>query len=371
MPFAAFSPRRINWFTCRRILVYKLSLSTFLHKSLPKSHCLRADSDPFSLEYAHTRGIHLTLKTKPTNTLTATKRGASTATKMNRLPSVLTSDVHNEAELIFSILQDPDHKVVSQLDVLTLLRGMGMNPVNADTDYLREVMAEPIERYEAMRREEEAKKEKERKREEAERKKKGGAFVAKPPPGKKGDPKSGTAGGAGGDGPAEVELEEGPDGKKRVKTGPREEVKNIDWNVFITAVEPIFRDNHQEQDEILNALKVFDEAGMGVLTRDELFRIVTSNGESVLGPAEIKLLTDMLPESMEFVEFAQRAQGTYVPPSAEEIAAKEEAERAAREERLRREREEREKADPMAALLAGAQQTQANALASPSETPAE
>lgn len=290
---------------------------------------------------------------------------------MNRLPSVLTSDVHNEAELIFSILQDPDHHTVSQLDVLTLLRGMGMNPVNADTDYLREVMAEPIERFEAMRREEEARKEKERKKEEAERKRKMG-YTAKPtPPPKKGAPgdKSGKGATASGDpaNPAEPEMEEGPDGKKRVKRGPREEVKNIDWNVFITAVEPIFRDNHQEQDEILNALKVFDDTGKGQITRENLFKIVTSNGESVLSPAEIKILTDMLPETMDFVEFAQRVQGTYVPPTPEEIAAKEEAERAEREERLRKEREERAKADPMAALLAGSMAPAGGNPAAPAE----
>ena len=263
----------------------------------------------------------------------------------NRLPSVLTSDIHNEAELIFTILENKDRKTVSSLDTLTLLRGMGMNPVDTDMDYLREVMAEPVEKLEQAYREEEARKERERRKEE-ERKGKKITFVNKKAPGKDGKEE-------GKDGVAPGE-EIGPDGKKRkIMTEPQEEIKNIDWNIFINAVEPIFRDNHQEQEEILAALKVFDTDGRGRITREQLIQIVTTNGESVLSPAEVKILLELFPEDIGFVEFAQRVQGTYVPPSQEELDAIEEAERRERDARMAKERDAAAAADPLAGLLGG------------------
>jgi len=262
----------------------------------------------------------------------------------NRLPSVLTSDIHNEAELIFTILENKDRNTVSSLDTLTLLRGMGMNPVDTDMDYLREVMAEPVEKLEQAYREEEARKERERRKEE-ERKGKKITFVNKKAPGKDGAP------GADGVAPGE---EIGPDGKKRkIMTEPQEEIKNIDWNIFINAVEPIFRDNHQEQEEILAALKVFDTDGRGRISREQLIQIVTTNGESVLSPAEVKILLELFPEDIGFVEFAQRVQGTYVPPSQEELDAIEEAERRERDARMAKERDAAAAADPLAGLLGG------------------
>lgn len=254
------------------------------------------------------------------------------------MPSVLTSDVHNEAELIFGILENKDKKLISYLDCLTLLRGIGMNPIQEDMDMLKESMAEPINRLTEWRLEQEAKAEKERKKEEA---KKGGDKKGEKKDAKKPDPKkdgkggkSAAEGGAPADGP---EAEEAAALAKK-KREPAEEMKNIDWNIFISCIEPLYRDNHVEQEEIVAALRVFDVNGIGRMTRSDLARIVTTNGESVLSPAEEKQLHEVLPEDFTLEELAARIQGTYVPPTQEELDAIAAKEREAREAALAAER---------------------------------
>jgi hypothetical protein len=266
-------------------------------------------------------------------------REMSTPEKKRRMPSVLTSDVHNEAELIFGILENKDKKLISYLDCLTLLRGIGMNPTQEDMDLLKESMAEPINRLTEWRLEQEAKAEKERKKEEA---KKGGdkKEAKKPDPKKDGkkDGKKDAKGAADGPPPAEGSPEAEEAEKLRKKREPAEEMKNIDWNIFISCIEPLYRDNHVEQEEIVAALRVFDVNGIGRLTRSDLARIVTTNGESVLSPAEEKQLNDVLPEDFTLEELAARIQGTYVPPTQEELDAIAAREREAREAALAAER---------------------------------
>ena len=275
---------------------------------------------------------------------------ADAAKQRRRPPSVLTSDVHNEAELIFTILENKEKKLISYLDCLTLLRGMGMNPTASDMDELRESMAEPVQRLTEWRLEQEAKAERERKKEEA---KKGGEKKAE----KGSKDGKGAKKGKGDDKPAAdgtaVESAEGAEGdkKRRPKVEPAEETKNIDWNIFISCVEPLYRDNHVEQEEIVAALRVFDVNGTGVIKRSDLARIVTTNGESVLSPAEEKQLHEVLPEQCTLEELAARIQGTYVPPTAEELEAINAKERAEREAQLAAERAKAEaEADPLSLL---------------------
>ena len=237
------------------------------------------------------------------------------------MPSTLTSDVYNEAELIFQILEHKDRKLISYLDCLTLLRGMGMNPTTADMDDLHETMKEPIAKLEAIRLEEERKREKERKALEKKDPKKEKAEKEKAEKEKAEKEK------------AEAEAEKDGQPKKKVLAEPAEEIKNIDWNIFIHAVEPIYKDNEAEQEEIIAALRVFDTTGKGKLTRSELLKAVTESGESVLSPAEVKQLKEAFPNDViEFEEFAQRLQGTYTGPTPEQIAAKAEKERQERDE---------------------------------------
>jgi hypothetical protein len=262
----------------------------------------------------------------------------TTPEKKKRMPSVLTSDVHNEAELIFTILENKDKKLISYLDCLTLLRGIGMNPTQDDMDLLKDAMSEPIFRLTEWRLEQEARAEKERKKEEA---KKGGDKKSEKKDAKKPDPKKdgkkdakGGAEGAPADG-----AEGGEEGQQvKKKREPAEEMKNIDWNIFISCIEPLYRDNHVEQEEIVAALKVFDVNGIGRMTRADLARIVTTNGESVLSPAEEKQLHEVLPEDFTLEELAARIQGTYVPPSQEALDAIAAREREAREAALAAER---------------------------------
>lgn len=264
---------------------------------------------------------------------------SSAPEKKKRLPSVLTSDVHNEAELIFSILENKDKKLISYLDCVTLLRGIGMNPTTVDMDELKEAMAEPITRLTEWRLEQEAKAEKERKKEEKKDPKKSDKKDAKKPDPKKDgkggkDAKGGDAAAAAPGAEGAAEGEEGPKKKKE----PAEEVKNIDWNIFISCIEPLYRDNHVEQEEIVAALKIFDKMGTGRMKRADLAKIVTTNGESVLSPAEEKQLHEVLPEDFTFEELAARIQGTYVPPTQEELDAVAAKEREAREAALAAER---------------------------------
>lgn len=236
-------------------------------------------------------------------------------------PSTLTSEVYNEAELIFQILEHKEKKLISYLDCLTLLRGMGMNPTTAVLEDMYETMKAPIAEAEAIRLAEEVKREKERKaaekkdpkKEKAEKEKAEKEAAEK----KKAEEEAAAAGG---------------EPKKKVLAEPAEEVKNITWSIFIHAVEPIYSNNQKEEEKIVEALKTFDKTGTGSMSRDQLIKILTENGESVLSPAEIKQLKEAFPnETIEFTEFAKRIQGTYQGPSAEELAKKAEKERLERE----------------------------------------
>lgn len=259
-------------------------------------------------------------------------------------PSVLTSDVHNEAEIIFHILEHKEKKCISKLDMLTLLRGMGMNPTDGDLDSLHANMAPLISEYEDMVREEEKRKERERKKleskqagpkstnpvkdkadrekkklEEMKKANKESARSGRSRPSTAATGDSNNDGGDGGEG--------GEDGKKKKsKLEPPEEVKNIDWHIFMHSVEPIFKDSRQEEKELMDCLSVFAEKGSDSLSMARLIEIATQNGESVLSPAEVKMLKEAFPvNKINMREFTKKLLGTYVPPpppTAEELAAK-------------------------------------------------
>lgn len=267
---------------------------------------------------------------------------AASSSAKSTVACTLTSDVHNEAELLFQMLQHKDKLCVSSLDCLTILRGMGMNPTQGDMEALLADMAPYIRELDDLRREEERKREKEKKKEEDKKGKK--------PEAKKPDPKA-SKGGDKGKGGGDVKV--GPDGKpiagagdgkegeEKVKVEPSEEVKNIDWEIFITCVEPMYKDNRQEEREILAALSTF---GTDSISKAELCKILSENGESVLSPAEIKqFMETFTADVIEFREFAQRLQGTYVPPpqpTAEELAKKKAEEDRIAAEKAAKEREE-------------------------------
>ncbi|ORC92761.1 calmodulin [Trypanosoma theileri] len=242
--------------------------------------------------------------------------------RTRRPPSVLTSEVYNEAETIFAMLENKE-KLVSFLDCMTLLRGMGMNPTQDDMDHLRARMADPILRLEQWRREEELKREKERRREEMrEKRRASSAFVQR-------KPRKSVVERA-----LEVQAAEGQAPQQPVKIVPVEEIKNIDWNIFISCAEEIYRDAATEQKDVWAALKVFDKENTGEMSIDDLIRIVTTNGESVLNPAEAQQLRSLLPQKCSLAEIAARMQGTYVQPTKEEL------EREALEEMERRRQQE-------------------------------
>lgn len=253
-------------------------------------------------------------------------------------PSVITSDVYNDAQISFSMLESKE-KLVSFLDCTTLLRSMGMNPTQDDMDRMKELTAKPIARLEQWRREEELRQDKERRKEEArERKGKDRGSVA---PNKKSIAEKPAAE----DGAANAEA-----GAEAASLVPAEEIKNIDWNIFIHCAELVFRDRMREQHAVLEALKVFIGTSSAVVSRDRLMEIVTTNGDNVLTPAEVKLLVTMLPESCSAKELAARIQGTYVAPTQAELDAA-----AAREmEALRQQQEAAEKPkeeeDPLSGL---------------------
>lgn len=237
-------------------------------------------------------------------------------------PSVITSETYNDAEIIFNMLQNKE-KLVSFLDCTTLLRGMGMNPTQEDMDHMKELMAEPIVRLEQWRREEELRREKERRKEEA-RERKSKARISVAPSKKKSL--------------AEKAIVAAQD-EKAVKIIPAEEIKNIDWNIFISCAEMIFRDCMREEKAVYDALKIFNDDERPLqMTREQLIQIVTSNGDNVLSTAEVKLLASAIPETCSFKELASRIQGTYVPPTQEELDRQ-----AMKEIEARRQRENAEK----------------------------
>ncbi|KPA78680.1 hypothetical protein ABB37_06280 [Leptomonas pyrrhocoris] len=247
-------------------------------------------------------------------------------------PSVLTSDVYNNAEVSFAMLQNKE-KLISFLDCTTLLRSMGMNPTQDDMDKLKKLMAEPIVRLEQWRREDELRRDKERRKEEArERKGKGRMSVA-----------------AAKKSIAEKVGEGGVNEAVPPLPTPAEEIKNIDWNIFIHCAEMVFRDRMREESAVVEALKVFVGSSAAVMTRDRLIEIVTTQGDNVLTPAEVKVLVTVLPESCPAKELAARIQGTYVAPTQEEINAA-----TMREIEARRQQEAAEKAkednDPLSGL---------------------
>eukprot|EP00796_Vickermania_ingenoplastis_P001855 gene1855-1134_t len=249
-------------------------------------------------------------------------------------PSVLTSEVYNEAELIFNMLQNKE-KLVSFLDCTTLLRGMGMNPTNHDLDKFKARIREPVIRLEQWRLEEEVRREKERRKEEAKELKKMGRKISKADKKKQ----------------EEEKKKKEEENKENEKIIPVEEVKNIDWNIFISCAEEIFRDAATEEKTVFKALKVFDKDDDSPMTMtiDRLIEIVTSGGESVLTQAEVKQLRKDLPAKCSFAELAARLQGTYVPPTQEELDRQMQA---AIEERKRKEAAKKaaEEDDPLRGL---------------------
>ena len=202
-------------------------------------------------------------------------------------PSILTSDIHNEADVIFKLLQDKDKQTVSMLDAWVLMRGMGMNPTNAEMDQLFESMVVPLQKIADEKAKQDKKDGKGKKEEKAEKKK-----------GK--------------------DEEEVP-----VATEAPEDEKKIDWTTFITAAEAQFKDARVEEEEMIQAFRVLDRRGLGYLEKADLTKAMTQSGESVLAPAEVKLLLEMFPgDKVDFREFAQRMLGTWVerPPPPPEAA---------------------------------------------------
>jgi Ca2+-binding EF-hand superfamily protein len=260
---------------------------------------------------------------KPPGTSSSSQGGG--LPKKKRMPDTLTSAVYNEAELIFQILEHKEKHLISYLDCLTLLRGMGMNPTTTDMDELLETMKEPIAELEEKLREEEAKREKERRALEKKDPKKEKEEKARKEKEEKEKAEKDKA-------EADA-IKEGAPPKKKPSSEPAEEIKNINWPIFINHVEPMYKDNETEVDDIKAALSVFDTTGKGFISRSDLLKALTENGESVLSPAEVKQLKEAFPdETLQFNEFALRLQGIYTGPSEDEKAA-------AAEEQLRREEE--------------------------------
>lgn len=234
--------------------------------------------------------------------------------------SVLTSEVYNEAELLFTMLENKE-KLISFLDCTTVLRGMGMNPTGPDMDVLRSMMAEPVMRLEQWRREEEMKRDAEKLKEGLrDRKRSMGGAKNRSQSGSRPSSSSIAADGtrasiAGFSGLSTAMAEQ----QRLIKVSPAEEIKNIDWNIFISCVETVYRDRFVEQGEVVASLRVFDPLGKGKMTIDEFIHYVTTNGDSVLTPLEVKALRDALPEECSLEEFAARIQGTYVPPTQAEL----------------------------------------------------
>mmetsp|Transcript_52671 Transcript_52671/g.94006 ORF Transcript_52671/g.94006 Transcript_52671/m.94006 type:complete len:273 (-) Transcript_52671:611-1429(-) len=214
--------------------------------------------------------------------------------------SVLTSDVINEAEATFKTFANKDG-LVSQLDVIAIVRSMGMNPNDDDLTELIDAMQirDPErEKQERFERDERERKERERKeKEKADAAAGGGKDKGKAPPPKKGKE-------AEGDGAI-------------VKWVPPEKRPVVDWSCFISHVEPFYKDNRIEEEEIMRAFRVFDPEGRGWCTRDELVKIMTAKGEDILAPPEVAILLETFPNKrIYFREFAQKMQGTWVEGSA-------------------------------------------------------
>eukprot|EP01012_Entosiphon_sulcatum_P008481 TRINITY_DN14613_c0_g1_i1.p1 TRINITY_DN14613_c0_g1~~TRINITY_DN14613_c0_g1_i1.p1 ORF type:complete len:288 (-),score=74.27 TRINITY_DN14613_c0_g1_i1:1015-1851(-) len=223
--------------------------------------------------------------------------------------SVLTSDVINEVEQTFK--SKATDGLVSQMDMILLIRSMGMNPTDSDLDQLFDAMQirDPErERQERIERDERERKEKER------REKEKAELEA-----------------AGDDKKAKREAQRKAASAAVKKRGKEEEKKDtfvwipperrpmVDWTSFITHVEPFYKDNKIEEEEIMRAFKVFDREGRGWIGKDELIKILTQKGEDILAPQEVTILSEMFSHSrVDFREFAQKMQGTWVEPKVEE-----------------------------------------------------
>ena len=291
--------------------------------------------------------------------------------RANFRASVLTSDVHNEAELIFHILEHREKKCVSKLDMLTLLRGMGMNPTDGDLDKLHISMAPLIDEYEEMVREEERRKERERKKMEDKRGGPKSTNVVKDKAEKQkkideaqlkksvkgGSTRDGSRPGTAATGASTADSAETEEEKKKKlesKLEAPEEVKNIDWHIFMHSVEREFKDARQEEKELMEAFAVFDNDNKNSMTMTELIEMATQNGASVLTPAEVKQLKDAFPDEtakdkLNFRDFSKKLLGTYVPPPPPTAA---ELEKSKREEMEKSKKEQAEKLGSVDGLLA-------------------
>eukprot|EP01006_Ploeotia_vitrea_P063327 TRINITY_DN85328_c0_g1_i1.p1 TRINITY_DN85328_c0_g1~~TRINITY_DN85328_c0_g1_i1.p1 ORF type:complete len:278 (-),score=55.08 TRINITY_DN85328_c0_g1_i1:179-1012(-) len=220
--------------------------------------------------------------------------------------SVLTSDVINEAEQTFkSIAKDG---FVSQLDIVTIMRSMGMNPTESDLDALFDVMQirDPErERQERIERDERLRKEKERREKEK-------AEAALKDDKKKMNPAAAAK---------KMNKKKKDDEKKEAYVWvPPEKRPVVDWTSFITHVEPFYKDNKIEEDAITQALKVFDKEGKMWMHKDELIRLLTTKGEDILSPPEVLILKELFPSTrIDFKEFAAKMQGTWIEPKPEEV----------------------------------------------------
>eukprot|EP00906_Rhabdomonas_costata_P023403 RCo033675 len=216
--------------------------------------------------------------------------------------AVLTSDVINEAEQTFKSICN-EQGLISQLDIIKLLRSMGMNPTDSDIEVLFDVMKlrDPEkERQERIERDEWLKKERERKQKEKEERE-----------AMKDDKKAKAA--------SSAKKKKEDEKKDQMLWIPPERRPVVDWPTFIRNVEPFFRDNKIEEEALLRALKVFDKEGRGWISRDDLVRILTTKGEDILSPPEVAALLETFPNPrVEHREFAQKMQGTYVEPKVEE-----------------------------------------------------
>jgi len=218
------------------------------------------------------------------------------------LHSFLTSDVINEAEATFNLLADKNGRV-SEADVVTIVRSIGMNPTDGDLARLVEALGiRDPERERQERRQRDLRAQRSpRTAPQAD----GTPSPTKRPVGTRG---RGAAGRGAGKGTGTGDTDDAP-------WIPPERRPVVDWSTFLASLEPLYKNRSLEEEEIVAALRVFDREGRGRMPRDDLVTILTTRGDDVLAPSEVALLLELFPRgTVDFLEFAQKMQGTYEEP---------------------------------------------------------
>eukprot|EP01059_Diplonema_ambulator_P032166 TRINITY_DN6177_c0_g3_i2.p3 TRINITY_DN6177_c0_g3~~TRINITY_DN6177_c0_g3_i2.p3 ORF type:complete len:240 (+),score=75.59 TRINITY_DN6177_c0_g3_i2:47-721(+) len=201
----------------------------------------------------------------------------------SRGPAVLTSNVINEAQALFQMKatkKEGCEPLVSQNDVLFILRGLGMNPTQADV----EEMVSGIEPWDE---EKNADKRKKKTGKEDDKKKK----------------------------------EEDDEKQKNLMMLP-EDVPKFSWLGFIEATEGCYRSSRRCEEVIIESLKVFDRQDQrSKVPLSYLVNILTTLGDDVLSTSEVEELQKIfgIPEDPEgdpdvdFHDFAKLIQEGQLP----------------------------------------------------------